>query len=618
MEQAWWILFSPFVAFLTIQIVPERTRTLAGWIAFTGIFISFLLTVQFAIPLFQAGHLDPHVLSLEWIGLSQLKLSIGVLIDSLSVLMLLVVTGVGSAIFFYSLEYMSHDEGYRRYFSGLSLFAFSMIGIVISSNLLQLFIFWELVGLSSYLLIGHWYQKESAADAGKKAFLVNRVGDFGFLMGILLLWTLSGPAGYRTLDLLSLNEVIPPFVQGGIISQATVTAAMILIFLGVMGKSAQFPLHVWLPDAMEGPTPVSALIHAATMVAAGVYLLARTFALYAQAPVVLELIAYLGAFTALFAATQALVQSDIKRILAYSTLSQLGYMVLAIGLGSVSVGMYHLITHAFFKALLFLAAGSLIHAVGTQNIFEMGGITRKLPLTSFSFFIGTFALVGFWPASGFWSKDEILALAFSENAFLFWIATSTVFLTAFYMGRAVYIAFFGPARSRKRLHEPRHKIWLPLIVLSFLSLTAGYFGIEKLLHHPLDRVFEANHFVVLLATTLGVLGLASSVLLYARMKKERNNLQDRFQWFIQVLLRKYYVDEVYDWVLAHIQQPIAEFFDWCERRLIVEGAVNGSATLTRWAGSILRKFQTGNVQTYVALFCTGVVFMVYFIVVRHG
>ncbi|MBI4358231.1 MAG: NADH-quinone oxidoreductase subunit L, partial [Candidatus Omnitrophica bacterium] len=390
MRWTWWILFLPFSSFLLIPLVSEKKRRLAGWLACSAMLLAFLLSLRLAWPLFLGEVLEPRVLSILWVHLSGFQIELGLLIDPLSILMLLVVTGVGSAIFYYSLEYMEQDEGYRRYFAGLSLFAFSMIGIVLSSNLLELFIFWELVGLSSYLLIGHWYQKPEAADAGKKAFLTNRVGDFGFLIGILLLWTFSGlGGGLPSLNLFELDQTIPHFVQASHAHQMWITAAMLLIFSGVLGKSAQFPLHVWLPDAMEGPTPVSALIHAATMVAAGVYLLARLFTLFALAPLALEIIAYIGGFTAIFAATHAIVQKDIKRILAYSTLSQLGYMVMAVGLGSAQAGMFHLTTHAFFKALLFLSAGSIIHATGEQDISQMGGLFRKMPFTSGAFLVGT-------------------------------------------------------------------------------------------------------------------------------------------------------------------------------------------------------------------------------------
>jgi len=590
---------------------------LAGWLACAGIFASFFLSVKLFWAMTQDHSFEVSQVGISWISLPQLKLELGLLVDRLSVLMLLVVTGVGSTIFYYSLEYMGHDEGYKRYFAGLSLFAFSMIGIVVSNNLLQLFIFWELVGLSSYLLIGHWYQKPEAADAGKKAFLTNRVGDFGFLLGILLLWTFSGPLSERTLNLPALNQLLPAFIQTSEAHATAMMIALLLVFTGVMGKSAQFPLHVWLPDAMEGPTPVSALIHAATMVAAGVYLLARLFPLFMLSPTALEVIAYLGGFTALFAATHAIVQKDIKRILAYSTLSQLGYMVMAIGLGNASVGMYHLTTHAFFKALLFLGAGSIIHATHEQDIFRMGGLFKKLPVTSICFFIGAYALIGFWPASGFFSKDEILALALSQNKILFAASTFTVFLTALYTGRLIWVAFFGTSKIRKKLHEGGQKMTLPLIFLAVLSLAGGFLGIEHFLH-GLARLHEAktDYLVILIATSSGILGILCSFLFYRLEEKQRKSFREFLSPVLILLDRKYFIDDAYNLLLRYIQQPFAQFLSWFEKKIIVEGAVNQTALATALAGEYSRKIQTGKVQTYLTVFLAGVVILIYFFIVN--
>ena len=618
-SKTWLILFLPLVSFFLLPLIPEEKRKLGGWLACGSMIFSFLLTLELALPLFHGEILHMYHIPTEWIVLPGLKLEFGFLIDPLSILMLLVVTGVGSAIFYYSLEYMEQDEGYRRYFAGLSLFAFSMIGIVLSSNLLELFIFWELVGLSSYLLIGHWYQKPAAAEAGKKAFLTNRIGDFGFLIGILLLWTFSSSEGARTLNFLRLNAILPGFVQASPAHQTWLTIAMLLIFSGVLGKSAQFPLHVWLPDAMEGPTPVSALIHAATMVAAGVYLLARTFPLFSLSPASLGIIAYIGGFTALFAATQAIVQKDIKRILAYSTLSQLGYMVMAVGLGSAGIGMYHLTTHAFFKALLFLSAGSIIHATEEQNITEMGGLIKKMPLTSLAFLIGAFALIGFWPASGFFSKDEILSLAFSQNRILFWISASTVFFTALYMGRTISVAFLGSSKIRKKLHEPSQKMLFPLVALSLLSIMGGFLGIPKLIRGGTlgHEAGVANSFVIFLTTSLGILGVLTAFGFYSLREKKRKRIQETFAWLNELLIRKYYMDDLYDFILRYLQQPLAQFLSWFEKRIIVEGAVNQAAAgWTAQAGHYLRKLQTGRIQTYLSVFCAGVIIIVYFLTIR--
>ena len=610
----WSILCLPLISFLLIPLVPEKKRIFSGWIAVISMIFAFLLSLKLAWSFFHGVAFSLDTNSIGWIVLPGLQLELSLLMDPLSLLMLLVVTGVGSSIFYYSLEYMEHDDGYRRYFAGLSLFAFSMIGIVLSGNLLQLFIFWELVGLSSYLLIGHWYQKNEAADAGKKAFLTNRIGDFGFLIGILLLWNFSGHDGVRSLHLAELNTAIPNFVQASPSHQTWVTIAMLLIFSGVLGKSAQFPLHVWLPDAMEGPTPVSALIHAATMVAAGVYLLARMFPLFILSPVSLEVIAYIGGFTAIFAATQAIVQKDIKRILAYSTLSQLGYMVMVIGLGSRTIGMYHLTTHAFFKALLFLSAGSIIHASEKQNIDEMGGLIKKMPFTSLVFLIGAYALIGFWPSSGFFSKDEILALAFSKNKILFFLSIGTVFLTALYMGRVISVAFLGSPKIRKKLHEPTQKMILPLLVLALFSMAAGFIGIEKWFEYPAHHLGSAvDPIVIILSTSFGIFGLLVAFLFYRFSEKKREHFTKTFRNLYDLLERRYYIDDFYNAILRHIQEPWAQFLGWFERKMIVEGAVNQTANLTAGIGRYLRKLQTGRIETYLSIFFAGVIILLYFL-----
>lgn len=612
----WLILFLPFIAFVIVTFIPERNRKWAGWIASASLAGSFLLSLSLALPMFREKHIDTQTLSLDWIRLPNFAIDFGFLIDPLSLMMLLVVTGVGSLIFYYSIEYMEHDPGFKRYFAGLSLFAFSMIGIVISSNLLELFIFWELVGLSSYLLIGHWYEKPEAADAGKKAFLTNRVGDFGLLIGTVLLWVYSGNLGERTLNISRLGETLSNFVQSAPHHQMLITVAMLLIFMGVMGKSAQFPLHVWLPDAMEGPTPVSALIHAATMVAAGVYLLARLFHLYLLSPFALEIIAYLGGFTAIFAATQALVQSDIKRVLAYSTLSQLGYMVMAVGLGSASIAMFHLTTHAFFKALLFLSAGSIIHAAHEQNLWNLGGLIKKMPLTATAFLIGSFALIGFWPASGFFSKDEILVLAFEKNRILYLASTATVFLTAFYMGRTIWLSLFSRPAATKAFHEPSRKMMIPLVLLSWISLAGGFLGIETFLHAAGEAPSAPNFQVIVLSTALGICGLISAFILYGPASRLRHNFEKFLGGLKHMVIRKYYMDDLYDFILRYVQDPVAKLCAWWETRVVVNGMVNGSARTVSETGLWLRKLVTGRIQTYVSIFFLGVIVMVYFGLIR--
>ncbi len=445
MNDAWLILFLPLFAAMVITLFTQRWQGLSAGISVLSIVTCFLLTVA-KLAGFQLGDHVVHELSVPWLTVANLNISFGLRFDQLSLMMLLIVTGVGSLIHIYSIGYMHGDRSYSRFFACLSLFTFSMTGIVLSNNLFQMFIFWELVGVSSYLLIGFWYQKPSAADAAKKAFLTNRVGDFGFFTGIILVWVIA-----HTLNFAAIKEAIAanPALFG-----TSATAVGLLIFCGAVGKSAQFPLHVWLPDAMEGPTPVSALIHAATMVAAGVYMLCRVFYIFDASA--LQVISWIGGITALMAALMAVQQNDIKRILAYSTLSQLGYMVMAVGLTGPTAAMFHLSTHAFFKALLFLGAGSVIHALsGEQDIWKMGSLKEKIPTTFWTFLAGTLALCGLWPLSGFFSKDGILGVAFDHNKALFAIAVFVAFLTTFYMFRLFFVVFLGNAKSDlpKHAHE---------------------------------------------------------------------------------------------------------------------------------------------------------------------
>src|SRR5664280_672512 len=432
----WTVLFLPLLAAAFITLFTQHNRKLSAGLSIGAVVAGCVLSLIF---ISVNGWGPARESPLNWLAIGDLHVDFGLRLDPLSLLMMLLVTGVASAIHIYSWGYMSEDRGFPRFFACLSLFTFSMLGIVLSNNFLQLFIFWELVGVSSYLLIGFWFERPAAADAGKKAFITNRLGDFGFLLGILTVWA--------TFNTLRFDEIEKTLAANPQALGALATTAGLLIFCGAMGKSAQFPLHVWLPDAMEGPTPVSALIHAATMVAAGVYMLCRVlFLLNADA---LHVIAYIGGFTALLAALIAVQQNDIKRILAYSPLSQLGYMVMAVGLSGPTPAMFHLTTHAFFKALLFLGAGSVIHALsGEQDIWKMGGLRKKMPITFWTFFIGMLALSGIPPFSGFYSKDSILAQALDEKSYLlFGVAVFVAALTTFYMFRLFFVAFLGEARN---------------------------------------------------------------------------------------------------------------------------------------------------------------------------
>src|SRR5438094_6148302 len=462
----WLILFLPLFSAAAIMLFTQNNRELSAKLSIGAIVAGFMLSVLFIAA---NGWLpEKRETLVTWLEVGDLQVDFGLRLDPLSLLMLLVVTGVGGAIHIYSWGYMHEDAGFSRYFACLSLFTFSMLGIVLANNFLMLFIFWELVGLSSYLLIGHWFERPSAAEACKKAFLTSRLGDFGFLLGILMVWGLAGGLNFSLIQ--------EQLKQNPALFGSMTTIAGLLIFCGAVGKSAQFPLHVWLPDAMEGPTPVSALIHAATMVAAGVYMLCRVFFMF-NAPALL-VIAWVGAITALMAALMAAQQNDIKRILAYSTLSQLGYMVMAVGLGGPTPAMFHLTTHAFFKALLFLGAGSVIIALHhEQDIWKMGGLRRKMPVTFWTFLAGTLAIAGVPPLSGFYSKDSILAQAADAHHWpLFALGVLVAALTTFYMFRLAFVVFFGSTRSDRAGHaheSPGVMIW-PLRILAVFSIIGGF------------------------------------------------------------------------------------------------------------------------------------------------
>ena len=617
---AWITLFSPLAACVVITLFFLRSKTLSAFVAIAGILTSFVCCVLLFTQIFQAPASPVEFQqSLPWIQVDSLTIDFGILVNPLAIMMLMVVTGVGSAIFIYSRGYMAGDPGMPRFFAFLSLFAFSMIGIVLSNNFIQLFIFWELVGLSSYLLIGFWYEKPSAADAGVKAFVVNRAADFGFLCGILLLWSVSDVGNGRSFLFTDLARIVP------LLDPHLLTIVGLLIFCGVIGKSAQVPLHVWLPDAMEGPTPVSALIHAATMVAAGIYLLARTFFLFEPLTTALTVIAYVGAITAFMAATLAIVENDIKKILAYSTLSQLGLMVMALGLGGPLQGMYHLTTHAFFKALLFLAAGSVIYALHhEQNIWKMQGLLKQMPVTGITFLIGTLALCGIFPLSGFWSKDEILALAAEHNSLLYWIATLTSGLTAFYMGRLLWIAFWGKAPTSGHdhpVHESPLVMTIPLIFLAVLSVTGGFLGIPHFLYPQAEHP-ELNISVALISSVVAILGLAVSYAIYSRRPAPhgagpaRDPLETKLGVLYPLLKNKYYFDVVYGWYVDRVQQGFAKILFWAEEIFIVRFGVHGLTGLAKMSGNVFRRMQTGLVQFYALVFVLGVVYLFFVMVIR--
>ena len=581
---AWLILLLPLLSAVVIGLGVFRSRTASAAISVGAVVGSFLLTLLLVAD---GGELHPSVI---WLAIEGLEIDIGLQIDSLSKLMLCVVTGVGSLIHIFSLGYMKEDRDFSRYFAFLSLFIFSMLGIVLADNFVMMFIFWELVGVSSYLLIGFWFEKPSAADAAKKAFLTNRIGDFGFLIGILMVWAAMGSINFHAIES----------------KLATGTAAItglagFLIFCGAMGKSAQAPLHVWLPDAMEGPTPVSALIHAATMVAAGVYMLCRVFFLI-EGTWAMEAIAWIGGLTSLLAALMAVQQDDIKRILAYSTLSQLGYMVLAVGLGSPDAAMFHLTTHASFKALLFLGAGSVIVALHhEQDIWKMGGLRERMPKTYWTFLIGTMALCGVPLFSGFFSKEAILDVALENNILLFLVAVFVALLTAFYMTRLFVVAFMGEPRSSHAEHakESPAVMTVPLLVLAVPSVIVGYFNA-----HALNPLVLAASLVVLVFGTL----VANTV--YSGAKADP--LPARFGRLARSVRNRFWFDEIYQWLIDNVQENLAKLADAIDRWVIAGLLVRGVHGTTELAGRVLRLAQTGNLQTYAFWFAAGMAVLLVF------
>jgi NADH-quinone oxidoreductase subunit L len=592
----WLILLAPLVSATVITLLTLRWKTLSSSISIAAVLVSFVCSCLIF------AHRTVAAAEFTWIGISGVfQVPVGLTLDQLSRTMLVLVSGIGAVIHIYSVGYMRDDEGKSRYFAALSLFMFAMLGIVLSNNFVMLFIFWELVGFTSYVLIGHWFYRDAAADAANKAFITTRIGDFGFMIGILMVWMATGSVVFAEIaPRMSTLTGHPLFL----------TAAALLIFCGAVGKSAQFPLHVWLPDAMEGPTPISALIHAATMVAAGVYMLVRVAFVIQASQTALLVIAWIGTITAMTAALIATQQNDIKRILAYSTLSQLGYMIMAVGLASNDAAMFHLFTHAFFKALLFLAAGSVIVMLHhEQNIWKMGGLSRKLPITFVTFLVGALALIGCPPFSGFFSKDAILALAYERNALIFAVALFTAFLTAFYVMRLLVIVFFGNPRSdsARAGRESPPVMTVPLIVLAFLATLGGFaFFAQNFLTLPVGK--EVAIFVPALAIVALILGSGLAIALY------RNRATEPVD--VELLRHKFYFDEFYSWLIYWTQELLARTSAFFDRWIIDAGAVGGSSRGTWGVGALLRLVQVGNLQAYVFLFGLGVVAIIYFAVFR--
>ncbi|MBP1659993.1 MAG: proton-translocating NADH-quinone oxidoreductase, chain [Candidatus Aminicenantes bacterium] len=632
MSDLFWLI--PLVpgasAFILLVFGRRLPRAWVSWQAAGAVFLSLLLSAAAFIGLAGPGA-EPQGLTktlFAWIVSGSFRTAVAFHLDQLAAVMALVVTGVGFLIHVYSVGYMAEDGRYSRYFAFLNLFTFFMLVLVLAPDIVLMFVGWEGVGLCSYLLIGFWFDRPAAAKAGMKAFVVNRIGDAAFILGMLLLLASVGGGSFRTI-----NDA----AASGALAPGLATLAAILLFAGATGKSAQIPLYVWLPDAMEGPTPVSALIHAATMVTAGVYMVCRLSWLYAASPAASAAVAWVGAVTAVYAATMALVQNDIKRVLAYSTISQIGYMFIGCGVGAYAAGLFHLVTHAFFKSLLFLAAGSVIHALGgEQDMRRMGGLRKHLPVTYPVFLVGALAISGVPFLSGFFSKDAILTSAFAGGHYvLYGLGLAGAVMTAFYMFRLLFLTFFGPARSPegagRHVHESPRVMTVPLVILAAFSALAGFLGLPALFG---ERVYLFGRFVgwafappsghvslsveavlMLTATASALLGIGLAFRMYRRSTEIPQRLARRFPALYRLLAGKYYVDEAYD---AVVVRPLLRGSGWVYERFdlkVIDRTLDGTAAAARSAGRGLNVLQSGLVRDYALAFLLAAILFLGFLLI---
>jgi NADH-quinone oxidoreductase subunit L len=628
------ILLLPFATFVTLGLLSDRVRPQVAGI--TGTITLFVITVisyytaysYFTTANAGSGFLPVQAFNILWLTFTEsLQIHLGILLDPLSVMMLVVITTVSLMVHIYSLGYMKGEKGFQRYYAFLSLFSFSMLGLVVATNIFQMYIFWELVGVSSYLLIGFYYERPSAVSASKKAFIVTRFADLGFLIGILILSFNTNTFDFATLT--SLDGPVIASTTGALFMGVSVTTwAMILIFMGGAGKSAMFPLHIWLPDAMEGPTPVSALIHAATMVVAGVYLVARLFPIYSfSSPDALEVIAYVGSFTSLFAAIIACTQLDIKRVLAFSTLSQIGYMMVALGVsgygGESGVGymasLFHLFTHAFFKALLFLGAGSVIHAVHSNLMTEMGGLRKHMPVTHITFLIACLTIAGIPPLSGFFSKDEILVAAFEHNKLIFAVQWLVAGITAFYMFRLYFTIFWSHTPEYHHTpHESPITMTMPLIFLAVASVLAGFVPFHELVTSDGKAFHTEFHWMIAVPSVLiAVTGIGVAALLYYKKNQKPESIANGLHGIYTAAYRKFYIDELYLFITHKvifnlISRPVA----WFDRH-IVDGTMNFIGDTTVFFSHAIKKMQSGHMQLYIWFFASGVLLLTILIIMNH-
>jgi len=603
----WLIPFCPLIGFLLNGLLGKRfPKQLVNIIAVGSVAASFGLVLFSLSKIYPVDSVVTEH-GFTWIQSGMLKIGFDLTVDRLTAVMLLVVTGVGLLIHTYSIGYMEHEEGYARFFAYLNLFMFFMLLLVLASNLLLLFVGWEGVGLCSYLLVGFYFKEKFAGDAANKAFIVNRIGDFGFMLGIFLL-----VARFRTLDF----GAIAAAVKGVPIetSLGGLGVITLLLFMGACGKSAQLPLYVWLPDAMAGPTPVSALIHAATMVTAGVYMVARMSFLYDHAPAAMHVVAVVGLLTAVFAATIGLAQNDIKKVFAYSTVSQLGYMFLGVGLGAYSAGIFHLMTHAFFKALLFLGAGSVIHGLsGEQDLRHMGGLRKVMPVTFYTLGIASLSISGFPFFAGFFSKDAILSAAYESAPWMFWTGAVTAGVTAFYVFRAFFLTFFGKYRGHHHPHESPLVMTFPLMVLAAFSLGGGFLSVPHWLA-PLFPVAEHEAMQpMIISASFGIAGILLATLIYVVQPSLSDSLKSAAGPIYTLLVNKYYVDELYSATIVRPLNAISRTVLWrgVDEGLIDTGLVNGLGSAIQSVGSVLRRWQSGSIRNYATWILAGSLLLIF-------
>ena len=609
--QLWLIPVLPLAGFLLNGIFGRRfSKAIVNTIAIGSVLLSFAWVLKTLAGLgdLSAAHTEQYF---TWIQSGSLNVGFDFTVDRLTAIMLLVVTGVGSLIHIYSIGYMAHEGGYYRFFAYMNLFMFFMLTLVLAANYLVMFVGWEGVGLCSYLLIGFYFDKKFATDAGNKAFIVNRIGDFGFSLAMFLIVVNFGSLDFGTV-----------FTSVAGKSEATLSAIAFLLLVGACGKSAQLPLYVWLPDAMAGPTPVSALIHAATMVTAGVYMVARSAAIYTHAPAAMEAVAIIGLATAFFAATIGLAQNDIKKVFAYSTVSQLGYMFLGAGVGAFSAGIYHLVTHAFFKALLFLGAGSVIHALGgEQDVRNMGGLRKKIPWTFATMMCASVAIAGVPPFAGFYSKDAILAAADRHAPWMYWVGVITAGMTAFYVFRAIFLAFYGKYRGEAHPHESPFVMIGPLVVLAALSLAGGrLFNVPGFLA-PLFPPVEEGHDIgpVVVSVAFGLAGIALAWLFYVAKPGLPDQVATSFSGLYKLIYNKYFVDEIYDAVVVNPVVSGSREVLWKGVDVaVIDGAVNGVGNRARGIGGVLKRLQSGNIRSYAAWVLLGSVVLLFVMGVMGG